>query len=144
MNGNNDKYELIYGTIGEAAAEIARNLSEHDYALVTEKTCKTWSGFADFDREEIREVRKRRRHIAYFNGEEGHRWEIATYKCKHKHHLSDGACWRFIDSIKRDGRIIARPKITIAAYEKCIKTAEKRSKAEAEYMRRAMRIFMMD
>ena len=129
------EYELYYGTIGFALTEIAEGLGRHDYALIPEETYQTWIGFGTFKSEENAVIRKRDRFIAHFKDEDGQEWDIATYKCVHIHFPLKGTNWRFIERIKCDGKVFAKPKITIAAYEKLVRKAQEKAEAEAAYYR---------
>ncbi|MBO4854939.1 hypothetical protein J5500_00855 [Candidatus Saccharibacteria bacterium] len=129
------EYELYYGTIGFALTQIAEGLERHDYALIPEETYQTWIGFGTFESEESTVVRKRDRFIAHFKDEDGRKWDIATYKCVHEHFVHQGTRWRFIERIKCDGKVFAKPKITIATYEKVVRKAQEKAREEAAFFR---------
>ena len=127
------EYRLCYGTIGFALTEIAKGLERHDYALVPEETYQTWTSFGTFKSEESAVIRKRDRFIAHFEDEDGQKWDVVTYKCAHEHSPLWGAHWRFVERIRCDGKVFAGSKITIAAYERIVRKAQKKMEAEAEY-----------
>lgn len=129
------EYKLCYGTIGFALKEIAEGLERHDYALVPEETYRTWTGFGTFKCEMSAVIRKRDRFVAHFVDEDGQKWDVVTYKCTHEHFPLQGARWRFIERIKRGGKVFAGSKITIAEYEKKVRKAQKKAEEEAEYFR---------
>ncbi|MCR4753844.1 MAG: hypothetical protein K5837_05550 [Candidatus Saccharibacteria bacterium] len=129
------EYKLCYGTIGTALMEIAEGLERHDYALVPEVTYRTWTSFGTFKSEMSAVIRKRDRFTAHFEDEDGQKWDVVTYKCTHEHFPLQGVRWRFIERIKRGGKVFAGSKITIAEYEKKVRKAQKKAEEEAEYFR---------
>lgn len=129
------EYELCYGTIGFALTEIAKGLERHDYALVSEETYQTWTSLGTFKSEKSAAIKKRDRFTAHFEDEDGQKWDVVTYKCAHVHSPFEGAHWRFVERIKRDGKVFAGSKITIAAYERIVWEAQKKAEEEAEYFR---------
>ena len=138
------EYAMVYGTIDFALTEIADGMSRHDFGLVSDETYHTWTTFTTYKGEENKQIGKRRRFTAHFEDEDGHKWDVVTYKCVHTGYLSKGNCWRFIDRIKCDGKIIAKPNITIAAYEKNVEKAKKKAEFDAERFSRLMMRFMME
>ncbi len=127
--------KLCYGTIGFALTEIAEGLGRHDYALIPERDYQTWIKFGTFRSEESAIVRKRNRSIAHFEDEDGRKWDVTTYKCIHIHFPLQGANWRFVEHIKCDGKVFAKPKITIATYEKLVRMAQKKAEEKEAYFR---------
>ena len=127
------EYKLCYGTIGFALTEIAEGLKRHDYALIPEETYRTWTSFDTFKCEMSVVIRKRNRFTAHFEDIDGQKWDVVTYKCAHDHFPLQGAHWRFVERIKRDSKVFAGSKITIAAYERIVREAQKKAEEEAEY-----------
>ena len=125
------EYKLCYGTIGFALTEIAEGLKRHDYGLIPEKTYQTWTSFGTFKSEKSAVIRKRDRFTAHFEDIDGQKWDVVTYKCAHDHFPLRGAHWRFIERIKCDGEVFAESKLTIAAYERIVRKAQKKAEEEA-------------
>lgn len=129
------EFKLRYRTIGSALKEIAEELERHDYDLIPEEAYQAWINLGTFRGEESAVVRERDRFIAHFEDEDGREWDIATYKCINIYFSLQDANWRFVERIKCDGKVFAKPKITITAYEKLVREAQKKAKERVAYYR---------
>ena len=133
-----------YGTIGFALTNIADGLGRHGYALISEEDYQTWISLETFRSEESAVVRKRDRSIAHFEDEDGRKWDVTTYKCIHIYFPLQDANWRFVERIECDGKVFAKSKTTIAAYEKLVREAQKKAKEKEAYFRRVVARWLGD
>ena len=113
-----DVYVMEIGTISYSLNGIAEFLTSKGYALMMETAYRNWCSSASFRGENINHQTKACDYfIAHFEDENGHKWEIASYKYTSKNHIN----WRFIRHIVFDEIMIAKSATPFADFKKLIK-----------------------
>ena len=116
------KQFALYGELIPIYLAIAAQ-SEHNpyWVTVSEQEYQKWMEFHTFQYEECDQIRGRHnRYTAHFRDEYGVRVDIISYRCTRPHSNCADKDYRFIAGIKRNGRYVMRPAISLSAYERNI------------------------